>query len=346
MYLLGYIPKDNRLYLGDKELNIVSYSLLVSVLEYQTAVMRRDFSMADKVLPTIPKEQRTRVAHFLEKQGFKQQALTVSTDPEHRFELALQLGELETAYLLAVEAESEQKWKQLAELAISKCQFALAQECLHHAQDYGGLLLLATASGNASMVNKLAEGAERDGKNNVAFMSYFLQGKLDACLELLIRTGRLPEAAFLARTYLPSQVSRVVKLWRESLSKVNQKAAESLADPTEYENLFPGLKEAFVAEEWVKETHASLWPAKQYPLVTPNEERNVMEEAKGFQPSRSTAQQELDGKPASPNLVITASHSANKEEKSLLELEVDLDNLELDDIDTTDINLDEEILDD
>ncbi|XP_006734262.1 coatomer subunit beta' [Leptonychotes weddellii] len=346
MYLLGYIPKDNRLYLGDKELNIVSYSLLVSVLEYQTAVMRRDFSMADKVLPTIPKEQRTRVAHFLEKQGFKQQALTVSTDPEHRFELALQLGELHIAYQLAVEAESEQKWKQLAELAISKCQFGLAQECLHHAQDYGGLLLLATASGNASMVNKLAEGAERDGKNNVAFMSYFLQGKLDACLELLIRTGRLPEAAFLARTYLPSQVSRVVKLWRENLSKVNQKAAESLADPTEYENLFPGLKEAFVVEEWVKETHADLWPAKQYPLVTPNEERNVMEEAKGFQPSRSAAQQERDGKPASPTPVIVASHTANKEEKSLLELEVDLDNLELEDIDTTDINLDEDILDD
>ncbi|TKC37442.1 hypothetical protein EI555_020672, partial [Monodon monoceros] len=309
MYLLGYIPKDNRLYLGDKELNIVSYSLLVSVLEYQTAVMRRDFSMADKVLPTIPKEQRTRVAHFLEKQ-------------------------------------SEQKWKQLAELAISKCQFGLAQECLHHAQDYGGLLLLATASGNATMVNKLAEGAERDGKNNVAFMSYFLQGKLDACLELLIRTGRLPEAAFLARTYLPSQVSRVVKLWRENLSKVNQKAAESLADPTEYENLFPGLKEAFVVEEWVKETHADLWPAKQYPLVTPNEERNVMEEAKGFQPSRSASQQELDGKPASPTPVIVAPPTDNKEEKSLLELEVDLDNLELEDIDTTDINLDEDILDD
>uniref|UniRef100_A0A8C6QD94 Beta'-coat protein n=1 Tax=Nannospalax galili TaxID=1026970 RepID=A0A8C6QD94_NANGA len=345
MYLLGYIPKDNRLYLGDKELNIVSYSLLVSVLEYQTAVMRRDFSMADKVLPTVPKEQRTRVAHFLEKQGFKQQALTVSTDPEHRFELALQLGELKIAYQLAVEAESEQKWKQLAELAISKCQFGLAQECLHHAQDYGGLLLLATASGNASMVNKLAEGAERDGKNNVAFMSYFLQGKLDACLELLIRTGRLPEAAFLARTYLPSQVSRVVKLWRENLSKVNQKAAESLADPTEYENLFPGLKEAFVVEEWVKETRADLWPAKQYPLVTPNEERNVMEEAEGFQPTKMSAQQETDEKPASPTPVM-ASQTAHKEEKSLLELDVDLDNLELEDIDTTDINLDEDILDD
>ena len=49
MYLLGYIPKDNRLYLGDKDLNVVSYSLLLSVLEYQTAVMREDFETAKQV---------------------------------------------------------------------------------------------------------------------------------------------------------------------------------------------------------------------------------------------------------------------------------------------------------
>jgi len=68
MYLLGYVPKDNRLYLGDKELNVVSYSVLLSVLDYQTVVMRKDFDTADKVLPNIPKEQRHRVALFLEKQ--------------------------------------------------------------------------------------------------------------------------------------------------------------------------------------------------------------------------------------------------------------------------------------
>uniref|UniRef100_A0A672H5A5 Coatomer subunit beta' n=1 Tax=Salarias fasciatus TaxID=181472 RepID=A0A672H5A5_SALFA len=268
MYLLGYIPKDDRLYLGDKELNIISYSLLLSMLEYQTAVMRKDFSTADKVLPTIPKEQRTRVALFLEKQGFRQQALAVSTDPEHRFELALQLGELKTAYQLALEAESEHKWKQLAELATTKCQFSLAQECLHQAQDYGGLLLLATTSGNAAMVGKLAEGAERDGKTNVAFLTYFMQGRVDKCLELLIKTDRLPEAAFLARTYMPSQVPRVVKLWKESLSKVNQKAADALADPTQYSNLFPGLQQALLAEQYLKATHAGVRPAAEYPLIT------------------------------------------------------------------------------
>ncbi|XP_023280798.1 coatomer subunit beta' [Seriola lalandi dorsalis] len=313
MYLLGYIPKDDRLYLGDKELNIISYSLLLSVLEYQTAVMRRDFSTADKVLPTIPKEQRTRVANFLEKQGFRQQALAVSTDPEHKFELALQLGELKMAYQLALEAESEQKWKQLAELATTKCQFSLAQECLHQAQDYGGLLLLATASGNTDMVGKLAEGAEKDGKTNVAFLTYFMQGRLDKCLDLLIKTDRLPEAAFLARTYLPSHVSRVVKLWKESLSKVNQKAADALADPIQYSNLFPGLQQALQAEQYLKETHVRVRPAAEYPLIMPNEERNVLEESARFASEEEVSEPEEAVESMEESFIVAATEAVPPE---------------------------------
>ena len=62
--------------------------------------------------------------------------------------MAIQLGDLKEAHKLAVEAQSEHKWKQLAELATAKSEFVLAQECLHRAQDFGGLLLLATSSGN------------------------------------------------------------------------------------------------------------------------------------------------------------------------------------------------------
>ena len=49
LYLLGYNTEMNRLVLCDKELNIVSYNLNLSILEYQTAVMRQDFETADKV---------------------------------------------------------------------------------------------------------------------------------------------------------------------------------------------------------------------------------------------------------------------------------------------------------
>lgn len=385
MYLLGYIPKDNRLYLGDKELNIVSFSLLLSVLEYQTAVMRRDFETADKVLPTVPREHRTRVAHFLEKQGFKSQAMAVTFDPEHKFELALQLGDLRTAYEIAKETESEQKWKQLAELAINKCEFGLAQECLHNAQDFGGLLLLASSAGNVGMVAKLAQTAEKAGQNNVAFLSYFTLGRLEECLEVLINTGRLPEAAFFARTYLPSQVSRVVQLWRENLGSVNNKAASSLADPKEYENLFPGFVEAQKTEQFLRPQRKSLIPANKYPQVPSNHERNPVAEMQAaeqkgsfvFEPDTplDNGEEEEEFKEAEEEPVKGASQSPPPKKsteppaptgKPLTkagmdeiekELELDLENMNLDeDIDTSgiddqkilseDVNLDEDLLED
>ena len=81
-------------------------------------------------------------------------------------------------------------------------------ECLQYAEDYGGLLLLATSAGDADTLGKVGEQAAAQGFNNISFISNLLLGRLEECLEILVNTGRLPEAAFFARTYLPSQISR------------------------------------------------------------------------------------------------------------------------------------------
>lgn len=357
MYLLGYIPNDNRLYLGDKELNIVSFSLLLSVLEYQTAVMRKDFETADKVLATIPKDQCTRIAHFLEKQGFKQQALAVTLDSEHKFDLAIQLGDLKVAYQIAKEAESEQKWKLLAEIATKKCEFELAQECLHKAEDFGSLVLLASASGNANMMHKLADSSKSKGQNNISFLSYFVLGKLDECLQLLIETNRLPEAAFFARTYMPSKISTVVELWREELRKTNEKAAQALADPEQYENLFTNYKDSLKAEEILVKENSTLLNASEYNKVVPNQARRPLEEL-GSQRSESDEDDEFEeaGEGSSENLSSLAkkiseikmkSDNGTNEEK-LEDVDdvdvddVDVDDIDIDDIDTGDVKLDDD----
>ena len=106
--------------------------------------------------------------------------------------------------------QSGVKWKQLADLATGKGQFGLAMECLHHAEDYGGLLLLATSAGDADTLARVGQQAAAGGYNNISFISNFLLGRLEECLEILVSSKRLPEAAFFARTYLPSQMSRSV----------------------------------------------------------------------------------------------------------------------------------------
>lgn len=69
LFLLGYIPGHNRVYLADKDVNVYSYALALSLVEYQTAVLRGDMESANEILPNIPKEQRTKVATFLEGRG-------------------------------------------------------------------------------------------------------------------------------------------------------------------------------------------------------------------------------------------------------------------------------------
>ena len=66
---------------------------------------------------------------------------------------------------------------------------------------------------------------------------------------------------------LSCYIFRVVQAWKESLSKKNKKAADALADPTQYENLFVGLKEAFQAEKYLQSKGTKQIPANAYPSV-------------------------------------------------------------------------------
>lgn len=52
---------------------------------------------------------------------------------------------------------------------------------------------------------------------------------------------------------MPSQIPRIVSLWKDSLAKVSEKAAQSLADPIQYENLFPDYAESVQAEETMRQ---------------------------------------------------------------------------------------------
>lgn len=74
----------------------------------------------------------------------------VATEPDYKFELAIGLGELEIAREIAGESASEAKWKQLGELAMSAGDLSLAESCMGKAKDLSGLMLVYSATGNAS----------------------------------------------------------------------------------------------------------------------------------------------------------------------------------------------------
>jgi len=88
-------------------------------------------------------------------------------------------------------------------------------------------------------LRQLATQAEKKGQNNLAFATLFQLGDAKACVDLLAKTQRIPEAALLARTYAPSKIPETVNAWRSDLEgKGRSKLAASIASPTEHGDLF------------------------------------------------------------------------------------------------------------
>lgn len=232
MYLLGYLPRDGRVYVCDKDVGVSSFSLSLSVVEYQTLVLRGDMDTAAELLEDIPDDQKNKIARFLEGQGYKEMALETATDPEHRFDLALSLNNLPIALEIARKADVEHRWKIVGDAALAAWDVALAEECFDHAKDMGSLLLLHSSTANADGLRKLAAQADAAGSNNIAFSCLWLLADVDACIDLLVRTGRVAEAVLFAQTYKPSRAREVVGGWKEGLEKSGKgKLARTLAVP-------------------------------------------------------------------------------------------------------------------
>ena len=104
-----------------------------------------------------------------------------------------------------------------------------------------------------------------------------MKGAQNSCLR-----GYTPHLHFISRLCL----LQVVQLWRKELSKINAKAAESLADPDQYSNLFPDLDLALKAEQRERQQRKQAVPAGEFQDYEGSTLANLIEEIQG-QPALS-----------------------------------------------------------
>jgi len=332
--ILGYLAKEDRVFLVDKSLSLVSYKVTLAVLQYQTAVMRGDFDAANVLLPNIPEAEYTKVARFLESQGFKEEAFAVTTDPDHKFDLALELDQIETAHEVLVQTpeeekestETQSKWKRLSDAALKDTNLELCEAAALASDDFSDLLLLYSAVGNLAGVERLAELASGKGKTNVGFIAHFLTGNVEACADILVKTKRLPEAALFVRTYLPSKMDEIVALWKEDLACVSETAAQALASPSANPELFPDLnigiqvEQMFLAQR--EQSKGVGMPSLDYPTAKGDLDLRLIDLIKARQGGGGESKQpEPADEPAAPTAEESGPSEAEVEAARLQEEE-------------------------
>lgn len=97
--------------------------------------------------------------------------------------------------------------------------FELAEKCFEKSQDFNSLLLFYSSYGDEEGLRKLVDSAERSGKYNVALEAAYLLADVDRCIDILLKSKRVAEAAMFARAYAPSKIDIVMKQWEDVLKQ-------------------------------------------------------------------------------------------------------------------------------
>jgi len=169
----------------------------------------------------------------------------LSQDFDSKFQIALTTENLQQAYELLSKQQQQspslalanvQKWKKLGDLALNKWNLKMAQESFWLANDYSSLLLLLSSTNNKAQLIKLAEKCEEKGRYNISWQAWWLVGDVNKCLDLLIKSGRYPEAILFGRNYGVDheRLSNYIKEFKDVLKlKKKDKISERLIDDFE-----------------------------------------------------------------------------------------------------------------
>ena len=126
-------------------------------------VLHGDMDAAGEILSSIPRKQLNKVARFLEARDLKELAMQITMDPDHKFDLALALDDLDAALGVIMESvpetEVELKWKALGDCALVVWRFErfdLAKGAYEKAGDLGLLMLLVVSMGDRIRLERIA----------------------------------------------------------------------------------------------------------------------------------------------------------------------------------------------
>ena len=237
-FLLGYLESTNKIYLMNKNFQLISYSFPYNFIKYQMAILEKDYPTAEKLLSKIPESFNESVIKFLEKFELYDLCYKITKNLNQKFSLAIKLKKLSEAYEIAKNSKNSEKLKMVSDLAIELGEFNFAEKTMKEGNDWNGLLLYYSSIQDRKKLNEFAKESKNAGMFNVSFSSYFQLNNYNECLNILLDSKRLPEAAVFARTYIPSKVEEVIELWNKEIEEEdkNNRTTMKIISPINDEN--------------------------------------------------------------------------------------------------------------
>jgi coatomer protein complex subunit alpha (xenin) len=187
------------------------------------------------------------IISYVQKKGYPEIALQFVEDPQTRFELALECGNLDVALDIAKDLDRPQLWERLGNEALAHGNHQIVEMAYQKQRNFDKLSFLYLATGDKDKLNRMTKIAEHRGDMQSLFQNTIYLGDVEKRIEMLKMADQYALAYLTAKSHgLEDEASSILEA----------------AGMTEDQVKLPKMGEPVPPPKPIVATYKSNWPVK------------------------------------------------------------------------------------
>ncbi|KKK25019.1 hypothetical protein P175DRAFT_0504781 [Aspergillus ochraceoroseus IBT 24754] len=213
---------------------------------FKLALVKRNYDEMLQIIKTSSLVGQS-IISYLQKKGYPEIALQFVEDPQTRFELALECGNLDVAIEMARELDRPNLWSRLGTEALAHGNHQIVEMAYQKQRNFDKLSFLYLSTGDQEKLSRMAKIAEHRGDFTSRFQNAIYRGDVEDRIQMFKEVDQYPLAYLTAKSHGLTE------------------EAESILEAcglTEDQISLPTIDEPLPVPRPIVETFKASWPVK------------------------------------------------------------------------------------
>lgn len=214
---------------------------------FKLALIKRNYDEMLQIIKTSSLVGQS-IISYLQKKGYPEIALQFVQDPQTRFELALECGNLDVATEMAKELDRPKIWTRLAAEALSHGNHQTVEMTYQKLRNFDKLSFLYLCTGDEEKLTRMAKIAEHRGDFVSRFQNALYLGDVESRIQMFKEIDLYPLAYLTAKSHGLTEEC-------ESILEASGLTENQISMPTSGSLMVP--------PRTIVQTHKANWPVKE-----------------------------------------------------------------------------------
>ncbi|KAL4810119.1 coatomer WD associated region-domain-containing protein [Aspergillus unguis] len=167
---------------------------------FKLALVKRNYDEMLQIIKTSSLVGQS-IISYLQKKGYPEIALQFVQDPQTRFELALECGNLEVAIEMARELDRPNLWSRLGTEALAHGNHQIVEMAYQKQRNFDKLSFLYLSTGDQEKLSRMAKIAEHRGDFTSRFQNAIYRGDVEDRIQMFKEVDLYPLAYLTAKSH-------------------------------------------------------------------------------------------------------------------------------------------------